>query len=170
MNFLSIRLYPTEAGANWELCGQTADYAAVCCRELAFNRLELREPLRFKEVEETIRFILNELLENAVKFRFGGAIEVDVAIEDGSLRCAVRNQVASTEASRLREQLPILLRRSPEEPLACTIEKKAGTGGDLRSGLGLRTILDDYCARLDWELYSLEPGCDVLTIEATVTT
>ena len=72
---LVLTLFPKSFPVQWSLCSAIADF----CSEY-FSSLETS-----KETRSAINYVLNELVENAVKFSFGDTITVSLSMDKNEL-------------------------------------------------------------------------------------
>jgi hypothetical protein len=137
----------------WQHCSQTAEFLgeffAVQARQRRFNENEARY---------NIAYLANELLENVVKFRTPGDVELESAIDGSTFRMMISNWLAAETASRFQGKLKELLARDPGELLIERIEANAAEPLGTASGLGLLTLMNDYGARLGWTFRQTAPG------------
>lgn len=116
----------------------------------------------YNETRHAIVYLVNELLENAIKFRSPGDIEVRCSLEGGNLEVSVRNVAASGTAEKFQALLAELTTRDPGELLIERIEANAADETSSGSGLGLLTLMNDYGARLGWSFREQPGGHTVL--------
>lgn len=107
--------------------------------------------LDYNETRHSIGYLVNELLENAVKFRHPGNISVDTSIEGARFEIRVSNLVNRETAERFSKLLEEITSRDPGELLIERIEANAEDATSSASGLGLLTLMSDYGAKLGWE-------------------
>ncbi|MCB9760057.1 MAG: ATP-binding protein [Alphaproteobacteria bacterium] len=124
----------------WRQAGRTA--------ELAASWFEARGP----EVTDVISYILNELVENALKFASGGDVVVRVGFSNDAMLLGVSNRLPAQDAAALESHLRTLVSEDPMELLIRTVEANAEAQSDRGSGLGFLTMMTDYGARLAWRL------------------
>lgn len=108
----------------------------------------------YNEARHSIVYLVNELLENALKFRASGDIEIASSLEDGRFELVVSNTVADGTAARFQALLAELTARDPGELLIERIEANAADETSSASGLGLLTLMNDYAARLGWAFHA----------------
>jgi len=149
---MSLTLYPDSFAVRWSLCNLTANFMAEYFGELfpdsdAEDRLISRE-----EISGAIGYVLNELVENAVKFNQNGDINVTVGIGKEDLVCLVSNQIVNTAVPMLREKLLELTQEEPGELLRRQAEANADDPDSTGSGLGYLIIMNDYGVSLGWKL------------------
>jgi len=132
----------------WSQCSATAEYfaeyfadvhAQVCADDADRN-----------EFIGTLSYIVNELVENAVKFSMGEAVEVTVSIEGEELVALVSNQILATAVEGLIENFRGLVAGDPTAMLVARVEANAVNPDARVSGLGFLTMMADYGATLGW--------------------
>ena len=105
---------------------------------------------------------MNELLENAIKFRVPGTISVDCSLHQGNFELTVSNDTEAEVASRFQALIEEITSRDPGELLIERIEANAADENSSGSGLGLLTLMNDYGARLGWDFRSSATGGAVM--------
>lgn len=120
------------------------------------------------ETRHSIGYLVNELLENAVKFRHPGDISVETSVEDARFEIKVSNLVNRETAERFSALLEEVTARDPGELLIERIEANAEDATSSASGLGLLTLMSDYGAKLGWE-FREEGGPAVLRLDTYAT-
>lgn len=120
------------------------------------------------ETRHSIGYLVNELLENAVKFRHPGDISIETSIEDARFEIKVSNLVSRETAERFSALLEEVTARDPGELLIERIEANAEDATSSASGLGLLTLMSDYGAKLGWE-FREEAGPAVLRLDTYAT-
>lgn len=116
------------------------------------------------EVRHSIGYLVNELLENAIKFRHPGDIRIETSIEDGLFEISVSNLIDVTTAERFRVLLDEITSRDPGELLIERIEANAEDETSSASGLGLLTLMNDYGAKLGWR-FAGEEGSGAVRLD-----
>ncbi|MBR8837679.1 MAG: ATP-binding protein [Stigonema ocellatum SAG 48.90 = DSM 106950] len=116
---------------------------------------------RIKASQNTLSYIGNELLENAMKFneeikhykvKFGIHF-----LEDREKVTAViftKNSINPQKAEKFQAFIQELLSADPQELYVQQIENTALDEDNEASGLGLLTMLNDYSAKLGWKFES----------------
>jgi hypothetical protein len=142
-----------------------------CCGEL-FTKIDGKGgPLNRDEIAGAVGFVLNELVENAVKFREHGNIDVTVGLEREGVVCLVSNSILTSTVPALRARLyeltqgdpGLLLRRQVE---ANSTNVKGGKGAG--SGLGYFILMNDLGVRLGWELAPISDSSFSITTMARI--
>ena len=124
----------------------------------------------YSEARHSIIYLVNELLENAVKFRSPGDIELRCSLENGNLELLVSNSTSSQIASGFHVLLAEVTSRDPGELLIERIEANAADESSSASGLGILTLMNDYGARLGWTFDDApQDGEVIITTHASLT-
>ncbi|MCB9703845.1 MAG: hypothetical protein H6711_18255 [Myxococcales bacterium] len=152
---VAIELYPETFPVRWDLCGATADFFATYFSRLPRCGGDDDDILR-AEVENAISYVLNEAVENAVKFQRGGTITVRVGVHEGALVFVVGNWIARATADALRPRLRELIEGDAQEMLLRRVEENAANPAAGVSGLGFLTMITDYEAQLGWRISAPE--------------
>ncbi len=106
---------------------------------------------------ENLNYVVNELMENAVKYSHAGSIELSVGFEDEGLRVSMAHPVLPMHAVRYREMAEDLITRDPDELFAEIIERNA-LNDDVTQhggGLGLVSLRQNYQAELGFGFQDL---------------
>lgn len=109
---------------------------------------------RITEVQDAVRFIANELLENALKFSIEtdpSTIRISLYLFDEDLRFYVSNTIDPPSAGKFKAFVQRLLTEDPHELYLSLLEGRESHDGKAESRLGFLTILNDYEARLGWK-------------------
>ncbi|KUM25315.1 ATP-binding protein [Mesorhizobium loti] len=142
-NTLQIAAGPIDLA--WHHCATTSDFLGDF---FALRRIALQHD--YNEARHGIGYLVNELLENAVKFRSSGDILVESSLDDDRFEVKITNMVDSKTAARFQKMLVELTSRDPGDLLIERIEANAAASNSSGSGLGLLTLMSDYGARLGW--------------------
>lgn len=152
---LSLMLSHDSFVANWSLCSQTANSLAERFESLLPEAHHEGRRTRREELSGAVGYILNELVENAVKFNQSGNINVTLGSGREGLICLVSNQITSASVPELREKLLEITRGDPEKLLRRRAEENAEDEGRAGSGLGYLSIINDHGVSLGWKLDSV---------------
>ena len=148
-----VRLSEGPLELSWHHCSTTSDFLGDFFANLAKN-----SHADYNEARHSIGYLVNELLENAVKFRAPGDIVIDTMFEDGTFEIRVSNLVAEDTARRFQGLLAEITSRDPGELLIERIEQNAADPLSSGSGLGLLTLMNDYGVRLGWKFLRDAPS------------
>jgi hypothetical protein len=143
---LTLRAEPLEL--SWHHCGVTSDFLGEY-----FSR-SCGRGIDAVDARHSISYMINEILENAVKFRHGGDIEIRSSLEEDLFEIQIVNCVDPETATKFQTHLAGLLEREPGELLLERIEENALNPESSGSGLGLLTLMSDYGAKMGWSFAS----------------
>jgi hypothetical protein len=152
--------------------GVTWQHASATCEFLGdvFALQHARAGMDYTEARHSIVYLVNELLENAIKFRMPGDIEIKGSLEDGNFEVTVTNRTATETAGKFQGLLAELTTRDPGELLIERIEANAADETSSGSGLGILTLMNDYGARMGWHFSDAPRGeAVVLVTRASLT-
>jgi hypothetical protein len=142
----------------WENNGLSADFIADYFRTFYISRREDsgEGPDEF-EVENlcnTVKYIANELLENAMKFQDQSTsytAKVFFYLRADKLVFRVTNAIRSEQIATLQNYIQTLLNEDPQELYLAAMRASSKAEYSGRSGLGLLSMLCDYSAKLGWQ-------------------
>lgn len=106
------------------------------------------------EVQDTVSYIANELLENAIKFSYEPAqipIKIGIYLSTHLLRFYVSNSIDPETVITFQDYIEKLLTEDPGELYIQQLERNASEEENTESHLGYLTLLNDYDARLGWK-------------------
>ncbi len=106
--------------------------------------------LNDNEARHSVGYLVNELLENAVKFRAPCDVLVESSLDGNRFEIKVSNYISEETSRRFQPLLAEITQGDPGELLIQRIEANAGDAFSSGSGLGLLTLMSDYGARLGW--------------------
>lgn len=155
---VEIEFFPTSFPVRWDQCGATADFFASYFSRMPGSGGD--DDAVQAEVSNAISYVLNEVVENAVKFQRGGTISVRVGTFDGDLIFVVGNWIDRTALEALRPRLRALVEGDAQEMLLQRVEENAANPESGVSGLGFLTMITDYDARLGWRITAPEGAGD----------
>jgi hypothetical protein len=150
----------------------TWQHASATCEFLGeiFAARHARSGHDYSDAHHSIIYLVNELLENAIKFRSPGDIDLRCTLEDGNFELVVRNHTKPEVASRFRALLAEITAGDPGELMVARIEANAADEHSSASGLGLLTLMNDYGAQLGWIFEESESeGTVALSTHASLT-
>ena len=148
-----VRLFDGPLDIRWHHCATTSDFIADLF-SLPFHASRND----YREVRHNIGYLVNELIENAVKFREPGEIMVEASMDAENFKVKVSNVVADATAATFQELLSEITIGDPGDLLISRIEANAADPDDSGSGLGLLTLMSDYGVRLAWIFSPVDQG------------
>lgn len=143
-------------GVSWQHASETCEFLGDI-----FALRHARTGADYNDARHSIIYLVNELLENAIKFRAPGDIRVTCSLEEGNFELTVSNEAALETAGRFRSLIEEIISRDPGELLIERIEANAADETSSASGLGLLTLMNDYGARLGWDFSASGSGAAV---------
>lgn len=144
-----VRICDGPIDLSWHHCGTTSEFLGEF-----FALSSAATDQTFNEARHSIGYLVNELLENAVKFRHPGDIVIESSLEAGRFELKVTNLIDGETANRFQLLLAEVTACDPGDLLIQRIEANAADTTSSGSGLGLLTLMSDYGARLGWKFYS----------------
>lgn len=140
-----VRLCDGPIDLSWHHCGTTSEFLGEF---FALGRAVSEHSAN--ETRHSIGYLVNELLENAVKFRHPGDIVIESSLDAGRFELKVTNLIDRATAARFQAMLAEVTACDPGDLLIQRIEANAADSTSSGSGLGLLTLMSDYGARLGW--------------------
>lgn len=104
---------------------------------------------QLNDAAHSISYLANELIENAIKFRTGGDVEIDAGLAGDCFVLEIGNWIAAGTSRKFQELLEEITNGDPGDLLIQRIEANAA-GESNGSGLGLLTLMNDYGANISW--------------------
>jgi hypothetical protein len=121
----------------------------------------------YPEIKDLIRYVANELLENAVKFDYALAqtpLRISMYSFVESLRYYVTNSLQPQAARQFQQYLEILLTEDPATLYIHQLERNARDEGGMKSHIGYLTMLHDYQVQLAWKFDVLQLEPEIITV------
>jgi len=144
---LHIRLCDGIQHMEWPQAGMTADFLGVFFADIA-----AAAGADARSARHAIGYLVNELLENAIKFRVPGGAPVLVAggVDGSGFFFEMHNQSTEDVAAHFGTLLEELTSRDPGDLMIERIEANAENSSSGGSGLGILTLMSDYSAEMGW--------------------
>jgi hypothetical protein len=117
-----------------------------------------------------VRYIANELLENAMKFSDETSqypISIKLDLKRDRLIVRTTNAIDPQRISSFQALIQDLLSSDPHERFMHQLEKNAKEGWS-SSGLGLLTIMNDYAGVLGWKFEIIQQEPPIATVTTSV--
>ena len=150
---ISVVLKEGQLGRSWKQAGATSEFLGeVLATQSAKSGLD------YSEARHAIIYLVNELLENAIKFSSPGDVEVRCSLEDSTFELAVINRIDPDLVSGFQVLLAELTTRDPGDLLIERIEANAADETSSASGLGILTLMNDYGVRMGWHFSDAPAG------------
>jgi hypothetical protein len=147
LGHLSVRLKGDKPNLSWTLCNLTAQFTAHYFANF-FLRGEggPNQQRLILEHTHSVRYVMNELMENAVKFRISGDIGIKAGMLTDQFCCSVSNIASKHNAEKLQALLEEITSGDVQNLLLQRFETNAMDSNSASSGLGFLTIINDYGA------------------------
>ncbi|MDQ6433874.1 ATP-binding protein [Mesorhizobium sp. LHD-90] len=151
-----VRLFDGPLDLKWHHCATTSDFIAdIFALPFQTSRND------YKEIRHNIGYLVNELIENAVKFRQPGEIMIEASMDQQNFKVKVSNVVNDQTATAFQALLSEITIGDPGDLLISRIEANAADPDASGSGLGLLTLMSDYGVRLAWIFSPVDVGDQV---------
>ncbi|MGH2550574.1 MAG: slr1658 superfamily regulator [Thermomicrobiales bacterium] len=151
-----VRLFDGPLDLRWHHCATTSDFIADLFA-LPFHASHND----YREVRHNIGYLVNELIENALKFHEPGEIRIEATMDVDCFKVKVSNVINTETAASFQALLAEITVGDPGDLLIERIEANAADPETSGSGLGLLTLMNDYGARLAWIFKPLDDGSHV---------
>lgn len=149
----SIYINSKNVSLRWNQCDLLADvladYYASYFPEAADNAENMVDR---KDMTHSIGFVINELAENAIKFRSAGGIFLSSGFIKNEIVFLIKNHIHYDRVTKFQKLIEELVAaEDPGELLVKKIEENVMNNDNKVSGLGLLTLMSDYQVKLGWE-------------------
>jgi hypothetical protein len=158
-----IQLDAEDMSQNWRRCGLTADFLARYYSYYFPYREKATDRISREAAENTIAYILNELVENTAKYSDAAdkRVEVQVSLRENDILFEVSNHVTEQRAESFLRLARGLLEGNTEELYVAQLEKNTAS-----SGLGYLTMINDYGVSLGFRVNGRGEGVFRVTVQA----
>jgi hypothetical protein len=160
-----ILLDAEDMSHNWRRCGMTADFLARYYSYYFPYREKATDRISREAAENSISYILNELIENTAKYSDAEdkGVSVRVSLRESDILFEVSNIVSPQRAESFLHLARGLLEGNPEELYVAQLEKNTDS-----SGLGYLTMINDYGVSLGFKVDGVDGGAFRVTVQATM--
>jgi hypothetical protein len=154
---------------NWRRVSLSSDFLAKYYSYYFPYKEKAKQKISRDEAENTISFVMNELIENTAKY--ADARDKRVGIKIMLFEHEIVFQVSNYLSPALSESFISLAREilvsNPEELYIRRLERNTDSdSGD--SGLGYLTLINDYGVRMGFKFQKIDPELVQVTIQATM--
>ena len=163
----SMSLHSGDLTGNWKRCGLTSDFIAKYYSFFFPYKEKSENTLYREEAENTISFILNELVENTEKYSDvnGKEVEISETMDEELLIFEVSNQINQKDAQKFQKICAEILGDDPQELYIKKIEENLETGSS-SSGLGYLTLINDYGISFSFSFEDWDNGLTQAIVQA----
>ena len=150
---------------NWRRCGLSADFLARYYSYYFPYREKATDRISRDTAENTISYILNELIENTAKYSDAAEtwVEVVVRLRENDVLFQVSNHVTEKRAGEFTRIVSDLLGGNAEELYVAQLEKNTGS-----SGLGYLTMINDYGVSLGFMVKKNADDVFTVSVQASM--
>ncbi|MDY6806376.1 MAG: DUF6272 family protein [Cyanobacteriota bacterium] len=123
------------------------------------------------ELKNSISYIANELLENAMKYndkKCNHPISIQLHLKSDRIVLMVTNSVVPQKVDEFQAYLEELTTSNVEDLLVRQLEKNALEENSHSSGLGYLTIIGDYMAKMGWRFSTVQEEPEVVAVSTMV--
>jgi hypothetical protein len=102
---------------------------------------------------DSLNYVINELMENAIKYAADGRIELAVCVANDALLVSLSHPLSTERAKIYQELASLVFEGDPDVLFAEIIERNAVSDGQEQTGagLGLISLRQNYAAGLAFE-------------------
>lgn len=153
----------------WRTNGLSADFLADYLAVFFPNGEDNGEVT--EQIQSTVSYIANELLENAMKFNdhhSSTSIKIELQLYIDQLVFLVTNSIQPDAVQNYQTFIQEVLTNDPSELLLRRLEQITQDDPLKSSGLGLLTMIDNYLARLGWKFETILGTPEITTVTTMV--
>jgi hypothetical protein len=124
-----------------------------------------------EQIQSTVSYIANELLENAMKFSDHSApmsIRIALQLYLSKLVFLLTNSVQPDVMQKYQAFIHEALSSDPDEMMLRRLEQIARDNTLKSSGLGLVTMMNNYSARLGWKFETISEAPEIVKVTTMV--
>jgi hypothetical protein len=147
----------------WAHCDITANTVAAYFSLFFPDQSAEKGMVGRDELNFSVNYVVNELLENTIKFGIGGTVELRAMMTHSDLLLWSFNSATLTACHSLETVISGISAGDPQQLLLERIEQNALNPENDISGLGYLTMISDYGIRFGWAFR--EQADAVVTIE-----
>jgi hypothetical protein len=152
---------------HWRRVSLSSDFIARYYSYYFPYKEKAKERISRDAAENSISYILNELIENTAKYSDARDKTVDIRVWllQQEMVFKISNYVTPALAESFRKLAREILAGNPEELYIRRLERNTETdGGD--SGLGYLTLINDYGIGLSFKFEAVQPDLFQVTVQA----
>ncbi len=162
---MRLTLLPATFAIPWAQSSATSTFAADYFQRVSRCGGRVTDPIDKAQFHGSISYVLNELLENALKFHQGDEpITLELGLRDDALLFAIANTIAHKDAEALPAIFTPLVEGDPIDLFMERVEANAESDSGDESGLGFLTMQMDYEVTLGWWLHTSEQHTDFVRV------
>ena len=156
----------------WRNNGLSADFMAdYLTTFFPKDENDSKTSQRQLEIKDSVSYIANELLENAMKYcddTFEYPITIHIQLESDEIRLFVDNSISTAAAEKFQHFIKEFTASDPEEFYFHQLENNVQEENTTGSGLGFVTMVKDYYAKVGWKFQTVLQDKPVITVTTMV--
>ena len=173
--FLTIGFSPASAPLQkrWENNGLSADFMADYFKTFFVNKQTSEkgkeESVFIENLRGAVKYIANELLENAMKFQdrdMPFTARIGFSMYNDKLVFCVTNGIDEWQVEPFQAFIKKLLNEDPSELYFQTMKANAINNAD--SKLGILSMICDYSAKLGWKFEKIQTSPPIMVVNTMV--
>lgn len=153
---LALKLFDGPLDLTWQHASATCDFLS----DMMAMRCE-RAQLGYNDARHSIAYLVNEMLENSIKFKSAGDVGIYCSLDRNRFEISISNAITFAAAEKFQKNLVDIVDRDPGELLIERIEMNAADENSSASGLGILTLMNDYGAKLGWKFDTIPQGSHI---------
>jgi hypothetical protein len=165
----TLLLNAAEMSQNWRRVSLTADYLAKYYSYYFPYKEQARFSMSREEAENTLSFIINELIENTAKYSNTPkkSVNIKLTLEEKVIFFQISNFITADTAQEFTDTCKEIFENNTEELYIKKLEENAETGKG-GSGLGYLTLINDYGIKLGFKFEKISGTIIRVTVQATM--
>ena len=154
---------------NYQLAGQQYLHSHLCFGFTAIQMLKAiylqtgYKPIKFDEIKNSVDYITSELLENSIKYGDFPSLSIGIKIHVTRhiIIIVSTNFITKIKEESFQKYIQKVITSDTSELYLKQLEENIDN--DLKSGLGLLSIINDYKAKIGWKFEPLDRESKVLS-------
>ena len=163
----TLMLNSADMSNNWRRVSLTADYLAKYYSYYFPYKEKALFTMSRSEAENTLSFVINELIENTAKYSNTTKknVTIKLSLEEKDLFFHISNYIAHDTAQEFIDICKEIFENNTEELYIKKLEENAETGKG-GSGLGYLTLINDYDIGLGFKFEKTQEKIIKVTVQA----
>lgn len=177
--YLSLQFSPSRLPLKkrWENNGLSADFISEYFKIFYISPQEEPEEVDLKEIlleniRDSVKYIANELLENAMKFQapaeYPTVAQIFLSLYEKRLVFYITHSITLEQSTLFQNFIGQLLANDPQMLYLEAMRSSAREENAQRSGMGLLSMICDYEAQLGWKFETVQDS-PLVNVTAMVT-
>ncbi|MDM8559164.1 ATP-binding protein [Candidatus Parabeggiatoa sp. HSG14] len=175
--YLTIGFSPSSVPLKkrWQNNGLSADFIAEYFKTFFVSKRESEDEqedsLEVENLKDAVKYIANELLENAMKFQDDSlpfTAKIGFSLYEDRLIFCVTNTINSQQIESFQAFIKQVLKEEPDDLYIQSMKINARKGVNAPSRLGLLSMICDYSAKLGWKFEVLQAELPITVVSTMV--